>query len=156
MKYFAYTVVGFVCIVLLNCREKSEKPASKSKDLPKYSEVLQSIEEKRLELATRYRQSQTNPQRAEVVGEAREVLFNAIRDDLLPQWSGTPWDFNGTTEIPGEGKIACGYFVTTILRDAGFKVQRAKMVNFGSSFRKKPKICFKNVHNAQIFRSFSM
>ena len=37
------------------------------------------------------------------------------------------WDFNGTTEVPQQGKIACGYFVTTVLRDAGWKVQRARL-----------------------------
>jgi hypothetical protein len=37
------------------------------------------------------------------------------------------WDFNGTTEVPGQGKIACGYFVTTTLRDAGMKINRVKM-----------------------------
>ncbi len=53
------------------------------------------------------------------------VLF--LRDSLLPCWYGTPWSFNGTTEVPGKGTIACGYFVTTVLRDAGFTLQRIKL-----------------------------
>jgi hypothetical protein len=129
MKYFAYGVIVFTCIVLLNCREKSEKPAEQ---LPEYTEVLRNIEEKRQGLATRYRQAHSELQRTEAVEEAREVLFNVIRDDLLPQWFGTSWDFNGTTETPRQGKIACGYFVTTILRDAGFKVQRARLAQQAS------------------------
>lgn len=124
-----YAVLVFICAILLNCEEKSEKP---TKHLPEYSEVLRNIEEKRQGLATRYRRSHFEPQRTEVVEEAREVLFNVIRDDLLPQWSGTLWDFNGTTETPKQGKIACGYFVTTILRDAGFNVQRARLAQQAS------------------------
>jgi hypothetical protein len=54
-------------------------------------------------------------------------LISYITDSLLPCWYGTPWDYNGTTEIPGQGKIACGYFVTTTLRDAGMKINRVKM-----------------------------
>jgi hypothetical protein len=46
---------------------------------------------------------------------------------LAGQWLGTPWDFNGTTQKPREGKIACGYFVTTLLRDAGFDVERSRL-----------------------------
>jgi hypothetical protein len=54
-------------------------------------------------------------------------LISYLTDSLLPCWYGTPWDYNGTTEIPGQGKIACGYFVTTTLRDAGMKINRVKM-----------------------------
>lgn len=54
-------------------------------------------------------------------------LISFITDSLIPCWYGTPWDFNGTTEIPGQGKIACGYFVTTTLRDAGMRINRVKL-----------------------------
>lgn len=56
----------------------------------------------------------------------RQRLLNNIRDSLFACWLGTPWDFNGTTEEPNNGKIACGYFVTTLLRDMGIKVSRIK------------------------------
>jgi hypothetical protein len=42
-------------------------------------------------------------------------------------WIGTPYDFNGTAEKPGGGKVACGYFVSTVIRDAGFRVDRYKL-----------------------------
>lgn len=51
---------------------------------------------------------------------------------LAPVWYGTLWDFNGTSEIPQEGAIACGYFVTTILRDAGYPIQRVKLAQCSS------------------------
>lgn len=54
-------------------------------------------------------------------------FISFLTDSLLPCWYGTPWDFNGTTEIPGQGKIACGYFVTTTLRDAGMRINRVKL-----------------------------
>lgn len=60
-----------------------------------------------------------------LVSEKKLITF--ITDSLVPCWYGTPWDFNGTTEVPGKGKIACGYFVTTTLRDAGMKINRVKM-----------------------------
>jgi len=69
---------------------------------------------------------------APALGVARARAMRAIVDDLLPPWSGTPWDLNGTSETPGEGAIACGYLVTTVLRDAGFNVPRARMAQAAS------------------------
>lgn len=37
---------------------------------------------------------------------------------------------NGTAERPGNDAIACGYFVATLLRDAGFVLDR---VRFGQA-----------------------
>ncbi len=50
-----------------------------------------------------------------------------VADSILPYWYGTAWDFNGTSQTPGTGAIACGYFVSTVLRDAGLRVNRVKM-----------------------------
>jgi len=50
-----------------------------------------------------------------------------IGKDIYEKWEGTPWDFNGTTESPKVGNIACGYFVTTVLRDIGVKLNRIKL-----------------------------
>jgi hypothetical protein len=43
---------------------------------------------------------------------------------LMPFWYGTRWSFHGTTQTPGEGSIACGYFVTTVLKDLGVNLDR--------------------------------
>ncbi len=64
--------------------------------------------------------------RKERIDRARDILFTAIMDKLMPAWYGTPWDFNGTTRTPGEGHIACGYFVNTVLLDAGFNLPRIR------------------------------
>ncbi|MBP7513967.1 MAG: hypothetical protein KA791_05440 [Flavobacteriales bacterium] len=61
-----------------------------------------------------------------LLDSARTILFDALSDKLLPAWYGTPWDFNGTTRVPGEGTIACGYFVNTVLLDAGFDLPRIR------------------------------
>ena len=34
--------------------------------------------------------------------------------------------------MPQEGKIACGYFVSTVLRDAGWRVERARLAQQAS------------------------
>jgi hypothetical protein len=64
--------------------------------------------------------------------EKEKCFANAVANTIAPAWIGTKWDFNGITEVPQQGKIACGYFVTTVLRDAGFPVARVKMAQCAS------------------------
>src|SRR5262245_2869906 len=78
-----------------------------------YGELRARIEARRVALAA------TGDREA-----ARDVLLHAVADDLVPAWIGTTWDFWGTTATPREGSIACGHFVGTVLRDAGFRVDR--------------------------------
>jgi hypothetical protein len=64
--------------------------------------------------------------------EKRSRLIKTICDSMIPCWYGTPWNFYGTSETPGKGTIACGYFVTTIVRDAGLTNQRIKLAQVAS------------------------
>ncbi len=63
--------------------------------------------------------------------ESRAAFVDVVKE-LLPPWVGTPWAMNGTSEVPGEGRIACGYFVSTVLRDAGLAVDRVKLAQQAS------------------------
>lgn len=57
----------------------------------------------------------------------KQALLSLVHNKIMPFWYDTPWDFNGTTTIPRQGNIACGYFVTTVLRDAGVKLDRVAL-----------------------------
>ncbi|MBI3136732.1 MAG: hypothetical protein HYZ14_18810 [Bacteroidetes bacterium] len=46
---------------------------------------------------------------------------------IIPYWYGTPWTFEGYTAVPGQGTVACGYFVSTTLQHMGLNVNRYKM-----------------------------
>jgi hypothetical protein len=69
-----------------------------------------------------------------------------ISTKVFPYWYGTEWDFNGTTETPNKGKIACGYFVTTTLRDMGVPINRVKMAQCASEEMITSLAGKKNVH----------
>jgi hypothetical protein len=64
--------------------------------------------------------------------QKEKIFTDAVVRTIIPAWIGTPWTFSGTTEKPGEGSIACGYFVTTVLRDAGLPIARIKMAQAAS------------------------
>ena len=70
--------------------------------------------------------AQTDADRAAVEHDARVILEHTL-PEMMRCWLGTPWDFNGTASKPGGGRIACGYFVATVLRDAGFQVDRYQL-----------------------------
>lgn len=82
-----------------------------------------------------YQQVKQNVKALKIYSEKERttLLYSYAKDTIFPAWMGTPWDFNGTTEIPRTGQIACGYFVTTVIRDLGFKIDRIKMAQQVSS-----------------------
>ena len=45
----------------------------------------------------------------------------------MPHWFGTYWTFSGHTETPGQGDIACGYFVSTTLLHSGLNLNRYRL-----------------------------
>ncbi|MGB6220333.1 hypothetical protein [Haloferula sp.] len=117
---------------VLRTWEKIGKPLlvigrkSPTPDPVRYGVLKEEAERWRLDLGKRYRAAEGKAAQDTVISEAQGFLEAAL-PDLMLCWLGTPWDFNGTSEIPGEGKVACGYFVATVLRDAGFRVNRYKL-----------------------------
>lgn len=73
----------------------------------------------------------------EILQEARSYLQTVFRQLLFPTWEGTPWSFSGMTRTPRQGTIACGYFVTTLLQDAGSNINRIKLAQAPSEVMMK-------------------
>jgi hypothetical protein len=130
---------------LISCTSENKKqpiilrqPAEHApKDsLENYSLTKQRIISLRDSLRRMYHSAHRN-QSKEIASSSENLFTHAVIDQLIAHWYGTPWDFNGITEEPRKGQIACGYFVTTILRDAGFSVQRIKDRNAIRSFSLK-------------------
>ncbi|MGC6431950.1 MAG: hypothetical protein ACON5F_12970 [Jejuia sp.] len=67
----------------------------------------------------------SHPKKA--LDSASHFIYDQLVNHIVPHWYGTTWDFNGYTNIPNEGDIACGYFVSTTLKHLGFNLNRYKM-----------------------------
>jgi hypothetical protein len=102
-----------------------EAPAPRA-DAARYAVLKKEVERWRKDLAGRHAKARTTEEKDRVLAESRRLLERVL-PEMMRCWLGTPWDFNGTSEVPGEGKVACGYFVSTVLRDAGFRVDRFKL-----------------------------
>jgi hypothetical protein len=113
-----------IAIAVLVACSSSSAPAA-----PDYATIRAELESQRLKLA-----AELDAHPARTIKRAREVLVTTLRDQLLPAWNGTTWAMNGTTQTPGEGKLACGYFVSTTLLHAGFHVERVRMGQQASTY----------------------
>ena len=96
-----------------------------------YKHTKLSIHQKRLTFEQEWK---TAPHKQSYLKQsAKNYLYETLTDSIFPYWYGTPWDFNGTTQYPLQGKIACGYFVTTTLSHLGFELPRVKMAQQAAS-----------------------
>ncbi|MEP6676517.1 MAG: hypothetical protein ABJA78_15255 [Ferruginibacter sp.] len=114
------------CMFLFSCGHKTIKPLA---NIPVISSATTfqknySISKKEitnLKQANRFSWKKMPP-------ETKQKIFSkAVVETIIPAWIGTDWSFNGITQIPGKGSIACGYFVTTVLQDAGLHLARIKL-----------------------------
>ena len=110
----------FRMVGTLPSEDKDKAPAP---DLQKWELLCQDLQRWRMHYADAYRAARTSAEKKAALAQARELLEHSL-PEMMRCWLGTPWDFNGTARKPGEGKIACGYFVTTVLEAAGFRIER--------------------------------
>lgn len=130
-----------VCVLMAvagPCLQAQQPPLSsevRGDDLKKkraeYNEVVEALEGYRQAQWKRYREASLVAKKA-VLSEVRERLTSDLCEKIFPAWYGTEWAFSGMSKVPGEGKVACGYFVSTCLLHSGFKVQRIKMAQQAS------------------------
>ncbi|GAA4020937.1 hypothetical protein GCM10022409_00610 [Hymenobacter glaciei] len=99
---------------------------------PAYHAALRRFDVRRRQLAGRYRRATTAARRTACLGEARQLLLSELDSTIFPAWEGTAWAFYGTSWEPRRGSIACGYFVTTTLHDAGLRLQRTVLAKQAS------------------------
>lgn len=97
-----------------------------------YSVVLENAVALRKEWKGHF-QNANQSEKAAVLRSAGSALGKFVAKDIFPHWVGTGWDFNGTSTEPKKGVIACGYFVTTLLEDAGINLPRVKLAQQASS-----------------------
>jgi hypothetical protein len=97
-----------------------------------YPAILTEVKTRQAELRTQYDSARTVAARHAVIDTARAFVLRILTKEIFPAWYGTDWDYNGTTTEPRKGQIACGYFVTTTLEDAGFNLPRVRWAQSAS------------------------
>jgi len=127
-------------LLLFSCSSKSQEqqPIAVQEEvkvaevLKPYSELKKEAIEKRNAFKEIY--NKCNKQKQDSVVEEAQQYLLTISGDFFKSWYNTPWTFHGHSQTPGEGSIACGYFVTTTLRDMGFNIPRIKWAQQASEY----------------------
>jgi hypothetical protein len=66
--------------------------------------------------------------KADGLGSGSDSVFTELLvNRIIPYWYGTTWSFDGYASVPGEGEIACGYFVSTTLAHVGVGINRYRL-----------------------------
>jgi len=92
-----------------------------------YNTTKSEIEKIRMELSNKYQNITDSIHQKTLLDSTMTIFSNILLNKITPCWYGTPWDFNGHTAKPNQGTIACGYFVSTTLRDMGLNLNRYKL-----------------------------
>lgn len=92
-----------------------------------YAAAKQACLAQRDRLKQKYLTAQSDSLKQMVLQKAQQNLTESLLNEVIPYWYGTPWTFEGHTAIPKTGSIACGYFVSTTLLHAGFKINRYRL-----------------------------
>ncbi|MFV0531711.1 MAG: hypothetical protein ACK5MD_09800 [Flavobacteriales bacterium] len=140
MKLRILIILSFY--LFINCKQSElttlstvPKPPTKKplKSQPTYTYNIENHLKNYTKLISDIKKDKTYYKRQHDLNRVKKVLYTLLNDSIFPYWYGTPWNFHGSSEKPLTDSIACGYFVTTTLRDAGFPVQRISWAQEPSS-----------------------
>lgn len=122
LRLILLVFVGGIFLPLFSPENKALPPEKIEEPKPviDYAQVKQGCEETRLRLAASRTEDST-------IAKAKSFLYEQLTQNIWPAWYGTDWDFNGISNTPGEGQIACGYFVSTTLKHTGFRLNRYRL-----------------------------
>lgn len=98
----------------------------------RYQAAQSSLKKLKTKWLTQYKQATNRKQKRKILASLGKILPAKIAAKMLEPWYGTRWAFHGTSRVPGKGTIACGYFVTTVLRDSGVRINRVRMAQVAS------------------------
>lgn len=129
--FFTFLLFVFPCFsktqgsIIVSKENKAEKP---------YPELKQETADKRVRFRKEYdKYSGDKTKQDSILSVAQKYLLD-ISGDYFKAWYNTPWTFHGHSQIPKDGSIACGYFITTTLRDMGFNIPRIKWAQQASEY----------------------
>ena len=99
-----------------------------------YDELKKEVADARAAFKVAYELCGDDERKQDSIAEEAGKYLLVVSDKFFSAWYNTPWTFNGHSQIPKKGSIACGYFVTTILRDMGFDIPYVKWAQQASEY----------------------
>jgi hypothetical protein len=120
MKLFSPIKLFILVAIFVNFSFVKYNPKS-------YQTVKNEISKYRLIIKAKFKKAQNQNEKNLIIEHSRKDFTDFLTNDIIPYWNGTKWSFEGHTEIPKVGNVACGYFVSTTLNHVGLKLNRFKL-----------------------------
>lgn len=140
MNYKGAIYIMFSLFLFISCYSKGKKAIEEKEiileEYPVYTKPYDELKAETLDKRTEYRKvynSVAKNKQDSVITDAQMYLQEKA-DEFFRAWYDTPWTFEGHTQVPKQGTIACGYFITTTLRDMGFNVPRIYWAQQGAEY----------------------
>ncbi len=92
-----------------------------------YNTIKSQVITKRNSFKETYISTQDSLERIQIIKNASDYFTNTLVNKIIPFWYGIEWDFEGHTNTPGQGYVACGYFVSTTLKHMGVNINRYRL-----------------------------
>lgn len=134
-----FIFIYFCCICSFGCIAQESKENKKTNielentiQVKSYEILLNDIVVQKDIFKKKYSNIVSRNAKDSILIDISDYLVTILSDSLFPYWYGTSWDFSGTTQVPNEGAIACGYFVTTLLKHTGFNLERVRLAQRAS------------------------
>lgn len=121
-----------------------------------YNSLKAKIDQDRLKMKELYESGEIT------LDSVSRYFEHKIVNSIIPYWYGTPWDFDGYTDKPNEGFIACGYFVSTTMKHMGINWNRYKMAQQASLHEVKTVVgkneyhSFRSVQSADVIEKIKL
>lgn len=119
-------VLSFFCAISMLCISQRDAGIANHFKGKTYQQFLNTTASELSKIRTNYAQG-TASQKDSILTATGDFLCETLVHGGFHYWIGTTWDFNGYTNVPGQGTIACGYFVSTTLKHIGFNLNRYKL-----------------------------
>ncbi|MBK8806485.1 MAG: hypothetical protein IPO21_07530 [Bacteroidales bacterium] len=138
-----------------NILHKFDSTASKLQFSPtgNYDQLKLNMLNLKNRLKIAYLQKKDTLSKLQFLDSVGQVFSTNLLNQIVPHWYGTEWDFEGYTSTPNKGTIACGYFVSTTLKDMGLNINRYKLAQQNPKdeattiAKKSEKYQYKNISN---------
>lgn len=107
------------CLLILSCQapEKTVETSNKNTEQERDTSI-------HLSSGLSYAKVKSQAEQLRKEQASGTVFEEHLLNQIIPHWYGTEWDFNGYTDVPNQGVIACGYFVSTTLKHMGINLNR--------------------------------
>jgi len=89
-----------------------------------YEQLIKELELQRKKIFNQYILLNSEKEKSIFFDSVGIFYTHFLVNKLIPHWYGMSWNLAGYSDVPNQGTVGCGYFVSNLLRHSGFRINR--------------------------------